>query len=83
MPYIKQEDRKGWLIPIADSPGTLNYFFTCAAIAYVNEKGKSYTTLSEALSAFEAAKLEFYRRAVVPYENKKIEENGDVYDKLS
>ena len=32
------------------------------------------------LGAVECAKLELYRRAVVPYEKKKIKENGDVYD---
>jgi len=32
------------------------------------------------IGALEACKLEFYRRAVVPYEDKKIKENGDVYE---
>lgn len=31
------------------------------------------------LAALEAAKLEFYRRQVAPYEDKKIESNGDVF----
>jgi len=32
------------------------------------------------MGALEGAKLEFYRRVVVPYEEKKMKENGDVYN---
>lgn len=32
-------------------------------------------------SAARDAQLEFYRRIVVPYENKMIKKNGDVYEK--
>lgn len=31
------------------------------------------------MGAVEGAKTEFYRRIAVPYEEKKIRENGDVY----
>lgn len=34
--------------------------------------------LSKILSEVDCAKLEFYRRIVAPYEDKKIIENGDV-----
>jgi IS605 OrfB family transposase len=39
----------------------------------------SYACLSSTLAQMEAAKLEFYRRKVAPYEEGKIQENGDVH----
>ena len=39
----------------------------------------TYQTMNDIIGALEGAKLEFYRRVVVPYENDKIEQNGDVY----
>lgn len=32
------------------------------------------------VGALECAKLELYRRIAIPYEEQKIQENGDVYD---
>jgi hypothetical protein len=40
----------------------------------------TYQTMNDCLGALEGAKLEFYRRVVVPYEEQKKYENGDVYD---
>lgn len=37
-----------------------------------------FNILAQCISAIECAKLEFYRRIVAPYEDKKIKENGDV-----
>ncbi len=34
------------------------------------------------MGALEGSKLEFYRRIAAPYENKKMKENGDVYEEL-
>jgi hypothetical protein len=39
---------------------------------------RRYAQMNEILGALEAAKLELYRRIVSPYEDEKIEENGDV-----
>lgn len=79
MPYIKDYQR----IAIASgtspqTPGELNYAMTLLAHQYLAESGVSYTTLNEIIGAFESAKLEFYRRKVVPYEEQKIAENGDL-----
>jgi len=38
----------------------------------------NYSQLNEVIGMLESCKLEFYRREVVPYEEKKIIENGDV-----
>ena len=82
MPYIKQETRR--LLDSAADPaataGELNYMFTKLAINYLYVNGKSYQTINDVLGALEGAKQEFYRRVVVPHENKKILENGDVYE---
>jgi hypothetical protein len=63
-----------------DSSGELNYAFTELAKLYMNQHGLSYQTINDIVGALEGAKAEFYRRVAVPYEDKKIEENGDVYE---
>lgn len=86
MPYINQKERNEiedcllqGSIPKLLTPGELNYFLTLVCLDYLNIKGMSYTHASEVVSALECAKLEFYRRKLAPYEDKKIQENGDVY----
>jgi len=43
------------------------------------QTAEGYTTYNEVVGVLECAKLEMYRRAVAPYEDEKIAENGDVY----
>lgn len=57
----------------------LNYKITKLCIEYLTVWGLSYTQINDILGALEGAKLEFYRRVAIPYENGKIRENGDVY----
>lgn len=77
MPYITQDRRReAWSHP--NSAGELNYAFTNLIIGYLRP-GISYQTINDIIGALEGAKAEFYRRVVVPYEDKKIKENGDVY----
>jgi hypothetical protein len=86
MPYIV-EHRKIDLddgVRRPDSPGELNYVLTKVAMTYLKDqtlyKGDyMYVDLNDIIGAFEAAKLEFYRRVVVPYEEQKRFDNGDVY----
>lgn len=61
--------------------GELNYEITMKIIKYLEHKELSYQTINDIMGALEGAKQEFYRRVAIPYENKKIEENGDVYPK--
>ncbi len=69
---------------ISAYPGHLNYIIT--SIVKRAYKGAAeqdnfklgYSDYAEMISVFENAKLELYRRTVAPYEDKKIEENGDV-----
>ena len=47
---------------------------------YLKDKGEiRYAHLNEVIGAIDCAKLELYRRVATPYEDKKIEESGDVY----
>ena len=81
MPYITPERRYALdEVPEPETPGELNYVLTVFADDYVTRQGLSYATLAEVISSFECAKLEFYRRVVAPYEDTKIEANGDVYN---
>jgi len=40
--------------------------------------GSRFEERSNALKVLESAKLEFYRRILAPYEDRKIVQNGDV-----
>ena len=79
MPYIKEELRR-YLEknPRPYGPGELNYMITELCIFYAGDY-PNYRTYNEIIGALECCKMEFYRRSVVPYEDKKIKENGDVY----
>jgi hypothetical protein len=89
MPYIPNEDRfkfSGELGRLAQkihtvgvSNGELNYIFTTISQMYLNRHGTSYNTLSDVVKALECCKLEFYHRAVRPYEQEKIAQYGDCY----
>jgi hypothetical protein len=88
MPYIEQDRRnciytldEGTLEPFQiTSCGELNYLFTIAITAYISNKGLSYQTINDIIGALDSAKLEFYRRVAVPYEDEAIIRNGDVYN---
>lgn len=76
MPYITPDQREYRVIP--DS-GNLNFKITSLIVQYLDEHGRNYKTFNDIIGALEAAKMEFNRRIVVPYEDQKIEDNGDVY----
>jgi Domain of unknown function (DUF6899) len=81
VPYVKRE-RRPFLdsgTPYCQGAGELNYVLTRACITYLHDHGVTYATFNDIIGALECAKLEMYRRRVSPYENLKIEENGDVY----
>jgi hypothetical protein len=80
MPYIKQylrDEIENGSIPI--DAGQLNYVITSLCNLYLEEIGKTYTSINEVVGVLECAKLELYRRIAAPYEDEKIKENGDVY----
>jgi hypothetical protein len=87
MPYIEKKRRKeieeklfvDGVLPVLNSAGELNYFVTLLAINYLEDRGLNYQSMNDVFGALEGAKLEFYRRVVVPYEDAKARENGDLY----
>lgn len=87
MPYIAPIDRldliSGDILP--DTAGELNFVLTNIILQYIKDaEGRDYSfgyqKLNDALGALEGCKLELYRRIVAPYEDKKIQENGDVFN---
>lgn len=86
MPYIKKEDRKdifdhgdnSIVIDAIDNSGELNFAITVLIQQYFGRNGGRYQQINDIIGALEGAKAEFYRRTVVPYEDMKIQENGDV-----
>lgn len=78
MPYIPQEVRDIKL-HVAITPGELNYRITAMCVNYLHTHGTNYRNLNEIIGVLECAKQEFYRRVVASYEDRKCEENGDVY----
>ncbi len=85
MPYIRRDLRSRLdnreYVPAIE--GELNYCITKMVNKYIqNTGGVSYQRINEVIGVLECAKLELYRRVAAPYEDKKMVENGDVYDCL-
>lgn len=81
MPYIDKERRALINVGAVDpeTAGELNYALTMVAKRYLQNKGLKYSTINDIVGALEGAKLEFYARIARPYEDKKIQENGDCF----
>ena len=84
MPYILKSDRRR-LDPEIEklaldvrSWGDINYIITRILKIYIQRIGKCYENLNACIGVLECAKSEFYRRYIAPYEDTKIQENGDV-----
>ncbi len=87
MPYIPREDRPKYEDPLTtliatlrEQPtdridGELNYIITRILKETYPPR---YHTINRAIGVLEACKLEYYRRVAAPYEDTKIEQNGDV-----
>lgn len=90
MPYISKEKREDLenLTAMLDASfiadaGELNYLITKLTHNYLKQCerqfGKpTYKAYNDAIGALESAKLELYRRKVIPYEEEKKKQNGDV-----
>lgn len=59
--------------------GGLNYIITMLINNFIEKNGKRYENLNSVIGVLECAKMEYYRRIISIYEDKKILENGDVY----
>ena len=79
MPYIDEKSRQRLWEDKPRTPGELNYRITQLIDEYMWTMSDGYQTINDIVGALESAKLEFYRRVVAPYEDTKMQENGDVY----
>ena len=79
MPYVAQEIRSELWERAPKTAGELNYILTGACQDYFSNNGANYQAINDVIGALEGCKLEFYRRLVAPYEDTKIEQNGDCY----
>lgn len=85
MPYIEPSRRKKmdneieYLSTFTECGGDLNYIFARLVTLFVAERGKNYSTLSEAKAALTDCADEFYAVVMRPYEEAKRRTNGDVW----
>ena len=83
MPYIRQADRDfldPQIVALArsiSSVGELNYAITRLISDFASPL--SYERIALVTGVLENVKQEHYRRVASPYEDSKIEANGDVY----
>lgn len=77
MPYIPEKDRSR-AKNFPKTEGELNFAITNMILNWLDED-ISYSNLNRATGVLECVKLELYRRVAAPYEDKKCQENGDVY----
>ncbi len=89
-PYI-QEMRRYHLDKLEDdcrSPGELNYRITKIILRYLEHKvgdvpqqvEANYTDYNEVIGVLRLVELEFWDRLIRPFEKKKRELNGDVFE---
>ena len=89
MPYITSDNRDmvdselGDFVPL--NGGELQYAIAVMIQCYYEhiertEGGVRYKHMEAMMGALNGANLEHYRCVVAPYENKKIYENGGVYN---
>ena len=86
MPYINSDERCAIdnyisnILTLNLNEGQLNYVITKLINNYINNKGLSYSNLNSLIGVLECSKIELYRRILSPYEDLKINQNGDVYN---
>ncbi|HRS26005.1 MAG TPA: hypothetical protein P5140_05630 [Methanofastidiosum sp.] len=92
MPYITQEQRKeldpfiNCLASKVSSSGGLNYAITRLCVLVAKEGLKversKYLVFNTIVGVLSCVMLEFYRRVVASYEDKKKKQNGDVFEEV-
>ena len=81
MPYLNDKRRTLVREQGPTSAGDLNWLFTNEINEFLKERELNYQAINDIVGALDLVKSEFKRRVVAHYEDKKIEENGDVYDR--
>jgi hypothetical protein len=62
--------------------GELQYAIAVLIKNYMSKQDLRYQVCNDVMGALAGAQMEFYRRIVAPYEDQKIEENGDVTERI-
>lgn len=82
MPYIAPQLRDQ-LAPHSErravDTGELNFQISYLLNDYMRFYGINYAMLNNLIGVLECAKLELYRRMAAPYEDVKLNENGDIF----
>jgi len=90
MPYINKTQRAELhsvgnldaiieeLLRTENNEGALNYVIS-TLLSRIVQTDCNYATINKLIGVLECAKLELYRRIAVPYEDSKLNVNGDVY----
>ena len=80
MPYIEFNQRAdlAFALPEGLSTGQLNFILSDLVDQWIGPL-PNYDRLNSAIGVIECCKQEAYARIVRPYEDRKIESNGDVY----
>jgi len=84
MPYIEVERKEVISFAVSElssyigSKGDLNFVICELVGQLISHKGVNYQNISEIIDAVHDAETELRRRLLVPYEDIKLEENGDV-----
>lgn len=79
MPYIRQEDRTKCRNGGPENVGELTYELQQTIKDYLLYKGLRYQYIAEIKGALDETRRDFEKRVVDPYEQKKLEDNGDVW----
>ena len=91
MPYIPQEHRDkidahidslvDMTIPLF-TKGMANYVISKLMDKFFFDGYIQYERINDAIGVLECCKLEVYRRLAAPYEDKKKNINGDVFEEI-
>ena len=80
MPYIEKSKREELFDRDPETAGEIQYLIAEMVQNYITDNGPyNYQTLNDVMGALAGAQMEFYRKVVAPYENKKEILNGSVY----
>lgn len=86
MPYIADATRRNLLaarIAIPSDRAELAFTIATAVDDYFIGKAVSFSTLSDALAALQSVHGEVERRFLFTYEDRKLDENGEVFHNLA
>jgi len=79
--FLSKEDGNAFdaiVLESIDCAGDLQYAMAIMFKEYIERNGLNYQHCNDIMGALAGAQIEFYRRTVAPYEDQKIEENGDI-----